>query len=108
MLRALCVTQTVHGDSGLAHYVWAILSLTLGFIVLFGAAYSGFFISGYLVTSFDPLSTVIGLQFIPILAAIAIIGIFTWRRTGSHRPGAALVGILVTLYVVAGTATQFA
>lgn len=108
LLRALCATQTVRGDTMLAHYGWAILSLTLGFIILFGAAYAGFFASGYLVTSFDPLSTVIGLQFIPILAAIAIIGIFTWRRTGSYRPGAVLVGILVTLYVVAGTATQIA
>lgn len=108
MLQTLCRKQTVRGDTTTALYLWAILSLTLGFIILFGSVYAGFFTSGYLITSFDPLSTVIGLQFIPILAAIAIIGIFTWRRTGSHRPGAALVGMLVTLYVVAGTATQFA
>jgi hypothetical protein len=107
-LRTLCHELTVKGDTPATMYISAIMSLTLGFMLFFGSVYAGFFATGYLVTSFDPLSTVIALQFIPILAAIAIIGIFTWRRTGSHRPGAVLVGILVTLYVVAGTATQVA
>ena len=107
-LGTLCHELTVKGDSTATMYISAIMSLTLGFMLLFGSVYAGFFASGYLITSFDPLSTVIALQFIPILAAIAIIGIFIWRRTGSHRPGAVLVGILVTLYVVAGTATQVA
>jgi pimeloyl-ACP methyl ester carboxylesterase len=104
-LRALQV-QSVSGDGTAAKYGSAIASMTLGFIVIFGAVYAGFFATGTLVTAFDPLSTVIALQFIPVLAAIAIIATFTAERTGSHRPGALLVGILVTLYVVAGTATQ--
>ena len=41
-----------------------------------------------------------------VVAAIAVIGIFTWARTNSHRTGGLIVGMLVTLYVVAGTATQ--
>jgi hypothetical protein len=80
--------------------------LTSGFIAMLGLIYGIFFATGTLVTGFDPLSTVIALQFVPILGAVAVIGIFTWRRTGSHRPGAILVGLLVTLYTVAGTATQ--
>jgi chorismate mutase len=35
-----------------------------------------------------------------------IIATFTWRRTGSAVPGALICGLLVTWYVVAGTATQ--
>ncbi|MFM9853339.1 MAG: alpha/beta hydrolase family protein [Sphingomonadaceae bacterium] len=106
-VKALC-NQTVRGDTMITRYGAAILSLSGGFLLVFGAVYAGFFATGYLVTSFDPLSTVIALQFIPVLAAIAIIGIFTWSRTGSHRAGALLIGMLVTLYVVAGTATQVA
>jgi hypothetical protein len=46
------------------------------------------------------------MQFVPVLIAVAIIAIFTWQRTGSHRLGGLIAGILVTLYAVAGTATQ--
>ena len=105
-LRGMCDDLTVRGDSGLKRYASAILALTGGFILLIGTAYALFFVTGSLFTAFDPLSTVIALQFIPVLAAVAIITIFTWHRTGSHRPGALMAGMLVTLYVTAGTATQ--
>ena len=68
--------------------------------------YGVFFATGTLITGFDPLTTVIALQFVAVLPVIAIVAIFAWRRTGSHRAGALLTGVLVTLYVVAGTATQ--
>ena len=55
-----------------------------------------------------PLSTIIAIQFVPLLAIAAIIATFTWRRTGSSLPGALICGIFVTWYVVAGTATQAA
>ena len=82
------------------------LVLCGGFVVLLGLVYGVFFATGRLVTSFDPLTTVIAIQFVPVLAAVAAIMTFGWSRTGSHRPGAVLAGMLVTLYVVAGTATQ--
>jgi dienelactone hydrolase len=105
-LKTLCHILTVRGDAGITRYAWAILALTSGFIVMLGLIYGIFFATGTLITGFDPLSTVIALQFVPVLGAVAVIAMFTWRRTGSHRPGAILVGILVTLYTVAGTATQ--
>ncbi len=98
--------MTVRGDSTSKRYASAVLMLTGGFIVLLVIIYGLFFATGTLVTAFDPLSTVIALQFVPVLAAIAVIGMFTWARTGSHRAGGVLVGLLVTLYAVAGTATQ--
>ncbi len=58
------------------------------------------------MTGFDPLTTVIAIQFVPVLAGVAAVMTFGWSRTGSHRSGAVLAGMLVTLYVVAGTATQ--
>jgi dienelactone hydrolase len=98
--------MTVLGDGTVKRYASAVLMLTGGFIALLGIIYGLFFATGTLITAFDPLSTVIALQFVPVLAAIAVIGVFTWARTGSHRAGGVLVGILVTLYAVAGTATQ--
>ena len=97
---------TVRSDTAGQRYITAILTLTTGFIVMLAAIYGVLFMTGSLVTAFDPLSTVIAIQFVPVLIAVAIIAIFTWQRTGSYRPGGLIAGILVTLYAVAGTATQ--
>ena len=98
--------STVRTDPAGLQYIASILTLTSGFLVMLGVIYGLFFLSGSLVTAFDPLSTVIALQFVPVLAAVAIIATFTWRRTGSYHVGGLVSGLLVTLYVVAGTATQ--
>ena len=84
----------------------AIVATTGGFAAMIGLIYAIFFATGTLITGFDPLTTVIAIQFVAVLPVIGIIAAFTWRRTGSHRAGALLVGLLVTLYVCAGTATQ--
>jgi len=104
--RVLAGSLTVAGDRAIARYGTAMLALSGGFIVLLGAIYGVFFATGTLITAFDPLSTVIAIQFVPVLAAAAAVMTFAWSRTGSHRPGALLAGMLITLYVVAGTATQ--
>lgn len=105
LVRSLS-SLTVRSDTGPAQYMAAILTLTSGFIIMLGVIYGLFFMTGSLITAFDPLSTVVALQFVPVLTAVAIIAIFTWRRTASYRPGGLIAGMLVTLYVVAGTATQ--
>jgi pimeloyl-ACP methyl ester carboxylesterase len=97
---------TVSSDSALRHYIAAMLTLTTGFILMLGVIYAVLFMTGLLITAFDPLSTVIAIQFVPVLIGVAIIAMFTWQRTGSYRPGGLIAGILVTLYAVAGTATQ--
>ena len=99
-------SATVRTDTAGLRYGAAILTLTTGFIVMLGVIYGVLFMTGSLVTAFDPLSTVIAIQFVPVLIAVAIIAIFTWQRTGSYRAGGLITGILVTLYAVAGTATQ--
>ena len=90
-----------------------ILALTLGFIVLLVLQYGTLWLSGKLFNplpdpGFVPLSTIVAIQFVPLLAIAAIIATFAWRRTGSSLPGALISGLFVTWYIVAGTATQAA
>jgi pimeloyl-ACP methyl ester carboxylesterase len=96
-----------------ALYLTNILALTLGFIVLLVLQYGTLWLTGKLLNpltdpGFVPLSTIVAIQFVPLLAICAVIATFTWRRTGSSLPGALICGIFVTWYVVAGTATQAA
>jgi pimeloyl-ACP methyl ester carboxylesterase len=94
-----------------ALYLTNIFALTLGFIVLLGLQYGLLWLGGKLFNplpdpGFVPLSTIVAIQFVPLLAIAAVIATFTWRRTGSSLPGALICGLVVTWYVVAGTATQ--
>lgn len=96
-----------------ALYLTNILALTLGFMVLVGGQYTILWLTGKLFNplpdpGFVPLSTIVAIQFVPLLAICAVIATFTWRRTGSSLPGALICGLFVTWYVVAGTATQAA
>jgi pimeloyl-ACP methyl ester carboxylesterase len=96
-----------------AHYATNVLALVLGFGVLLVLQYGTLWITGKLFNplpdpGFVPLSTIIAIQFVPLLAIVGVIATFTWRRTGSSLPGALICGPLVTWYVVAGTATQAA
>jgi hypothetical protein len=96
-----------------ALYLTNILALTLGFIVLLGLQYGTLWLTGMLFNplpdpSFVPLSTIVAIEVVPLLAIAAVVATFTWRRTGSSLPGAPICGIFVTWYVVAGTATQAA
>ena len=56
----------------------------------------------------EALNAIISLQFLPLMAIVAVIATYAWRRTNSYLPGALICGMVVTWYVVAGTATQFA
>ena len=94
-------------------YLTNIFALTLGFIVLVVLQYGTLWFTGKLFNplpdpGFVPLSTIVAIQFVPLLAICAVIATFTWRRTGSSLPGALICGLFVTWYVVAGTATQAA
>jgi pimeloyl-ACP methyl ester carboxylesterase len=99
------------GAAAFGHYATIILSLSLGFVILVGGQYLALWLGGKLINPVPaspvvPLSTIIAIQFVPLLVVIAVISTFTWRRTGAALPGALICGLLVTCYMVAGTATQ--
>jgi pimeloyl-ACP methyl ester carboxylesterase len=106
MTRALLAQVVRPGDSAVRQYAAGVSAMSLGFLVMLAILYGGLFATGRLLTAFDPLSTVIAIQFLPLTAAIGVLAVFTWRRTNAYAPAALLTGLLVTLYVVAGTATQ--
>lgn len=96
-----------------ALYLTNIAALTGGFVILLILQYGTLWLTGKLFNplpdpGFVPLSTIVAIQFVPLLAICAVIATFTWRRTGSSLPGALICAFFVTWYVVAGTATQAA
>ena len=48
----------------------------------------------------------VAIQFLPLMSFVAALAVLGWKRTGSAVPGALLAALLVTWYVVAGTATH--
>jgi pimeloyl-ACP methyl ester carboxylesterase len=101
-LEALC--RRLPGTR--APYATAIAALAGGFALFLGLDYGVFFATGSLPTAIDPLTTVVAIQFLPLLSFVAVLSVFTWKRTGSAVPGALLSALLVTWYAVAGTATH--
>jgi hypothetical protein len=101
LIALSALQRQVRGD-----YAAAITAMTLGFVALLAVDYAALFAIGRVPTDFDPLSTVIAFQFVPLLAFVALMSTLTYRRTGSAVPGALICGLLVTWYVVAGTATH--
>ena len=99
---------TVRGEGAASQYLTAVAALAGGFLLLTGAQYLWLFATGGLPFPAEALDVIVAIQFVPVLAAVACIHVFTWRRTGGYVTGALLCGLLVTWYVVAGTATHLA
>jgi hypothetical protein len=98
----------VKDDSAGAQYAVGLTALAGGFLLFVVAEYAPLFIGGALLVPQEALNAIISLQFVPLLAIIGLIAVFTWRRTNSSLPGALIAGLLVSWYVVAGTAVQYA
>ena len=77
-----------------------------GMTLLIGGVYAGLFADGKLPGFADPLFSIVGIQFVPILTITAIIAVTSWRTCRAVFPGAFLSAILVTWYIVAGQATH--
>jgi hypothetical protein len=113
-LRVMHRNFSQTGKGCASAYLTNILALTLGFVLLLAVQYGALWITGKLIDPAPaavpsiPLNTIVAIQFVPLLAMVAIISTFTWRRTGTSLPGALICGIFVTWYIVAGQATQAA
>lgn len=99
---------TVRGEGWIAQYGVAKAALAGGFLVLTGLQYVALFATGALPFAFEALNAIVAIQFVPVLATLGVVHTFVWRRTNSYVPGALLCGMLVTWYIVAGTATHVA
>ncbi len=106
MARGLSGVLAGTGRGVLSQYGAAMLALAGGILLFLVMDYGVLFATGRLPTGFDPLTTVIAIQFVPLLALVAVIMTFCWRRVASPLPAALICGGLVTWYAVAGTATQ--
>jgi hypothetical protein len=109
-LRALHTNLSIAGQSAAMETGIAIIALTGGFAVLLAVQY-GLLFSGRAPLTFfmnDALRTIIAINFLPLMSAVAVISTFLWRRTASAVPGAVVCALLVAWYLVVGQATQAA
>lgn len=106
--RALHGFIAVKGDSAARSYASGIAALAGGFLVFIVVQYTPLFVAGQLLVPAQALNAIISIQFLPLMMILAIISVFTWRRTNSYLPGALISGLFVTWYIVAGTATHVA
>jgi pimeloyl-ACP methyl ester carboxylesterase len=106
VLRALLRALPVETDSALGVYLTNIVGMCGGFVVFVAAEYIPMFARGQLLSPGQGLYTIMSVQFVPLLALLAVIATFTWRRTNSYLPGALISALFVTWYIVAGQAIQ--
>jgi dienelactone hydrolase len=105
--RALHSGLAVKAEGEAAQLATAALALSGGFAVLLAAQYGCLFATGLLLSPTEPLSTIIAIQFVPLLMVVGVIAAFTYRRTNGFVPGALICAVLVCWYVSAGTATHW-
>jgi hypothetical protein len=55
---------------------------------------------------FDPLRLIISINLVPLMAFVAVLSTFAYRRTGHYLPGAFLCALFVSWFMVVGQATQ--
>jgi pimeloyl-ACP methyl ester carboxylesterase len=106
----LILAATLHGPdvrAGLSGSMVRNASMLAGgFVVLLIVQYVPLFLGGTLAIASQPLLTIIAFQFVPLLALAALVSTFCWYRTGTIYTGAFINSILITWYMVAGTAMQ--
>ncbi len=83
------------------------LFFVVGYTALQLVQYIPMWTNGMLLDPTQPLWTIIGIQFIPILGLAGALTTFFYRKTGRIYTGAFLNALLFTWIVVAGTATHF-
>jgi len=78
-----------------------------GFAVLLAIQYGTLFATGMLLTPTEPLNIIVAIQFVPLMTALAVVTVFTWRRTRSHLGAALICAMVVSWYVAGGTAVHW-
>jgi hypothetical protein len=106
-LRTVQGNLMVRSDGAAWQYLTGASALALGFLLFIAAEYAPLFTAGHLLMPVEALNAIVSIQFLPLMAIVGLISVFTWRRTNSYAPGALICGLFVTWYMVAGTATHY-
>lgn len=106
-LRALATDLAVKGEDFIAALGWAKVAMAGGFLALVVWQYATLFATGVLATPKEPLNVIVAIQFIPLLAIVGVIAVFTYRRTNSYVTGALICALLISWYVTSGTANHW-
>jgi pimeloyl-ACP methyl ester carboxylesterase len=80
--------------------------LVVGFAVFIALEYGVLLTTGELMTSSQPLLSIVSLQFIPVYILIGTILSYFFWKTGRLYSGIVIGSLLITAIVVANTATQ--
>ncbi|WP_333807673.1 alpha/beta fold hydrolase, partial [Phenylobacterium sp.] len=107
VVRSLCALLAVDGESRRLTYLTAAGVMGGGFLALAVLQYATLFSTGLLLTPTEPLNVIVALQFIPLLAFVGMIAVFTWRRTNSYLPGGLICALFLCWYVTSGTANHW-
>ena len=83
----------VPGDSAASQYATALAALAGGFLLFLIGEYAPLFITGALPIPEEALNAILSIQFVPLLAIVAVIAVYTWRQTNSPLPGAFMAGL---------------
>ena len=80
-LRALTAALPPRSAGALTQYAYAIFAMAGGFVALLLVQYGYLFETGMLLTPTEPLNVIVAIQFVPLMTALAILTVFTYRRT---------------------------
>jgi len=106
-IRSLVSSVPVRGEGLISAIGWGKTAMAGGFLALVVWEYATLFATGLLATPTEPLNVIVAIQFVPLLAVIGVIGVYTWRRTNSYVPGALICALLISWYVTSGTANHW-
>lgn len=106
-IRSLAASIPVRGEGLISAIGWGKTAMSAGFLALVLWEYAILFTTGLLATPTEPLNVIVAIQFVPLLAVIGVIGVYTYRRTNSYVPGALICAVLISWYVTSGTANHW-
>jgi len=80
--------------------------LTIGYVGLLGVEYGMAFATGQIMTSSQPLLTIVGFQFVPVFIIIGTVASYLFWKTGRIYTGVAVLTLLIPSILVANTAVH--
>lgn len=94
------------GDSTARDMLRSGVVLSAGFVVFLVVQYVPLLLGGTLAIASQPLLTIVAFQFVPLLFFVGMVSAWSVEETGSVYTGVTVNAMVVTAYIVAGTATQ--